>query len=169
MNKNIAARHSFLSASIPFICSILELLRSRNESGIAALLNTLHDILANLVNSMRGFLQISPTNINENLTASIYMILLSIPFTCSVLELLRSRNGSGMTLKLNNLYDILANLVNSMRGFLQIFPTNINKNTNKHLLFQGMNTFHFDHLRGSEVKEQFRNGTIAKPLTRYFS
>ena len=32
----------------------------------------LHDILADLVNSMTGFLQITPTNINEKMPTSIY-------------------------------------------------------------------------------------------------
>ena len=129
MSKTIATKHLFFRAPIPLICSILELLRSRNGSEVTPQLNALHDILTDLVNSMRGYLQISPTNINQNIAARhLFFHGISISLIVSILELPRPRNGSGMAPQLNTLHDILPNLVNSMRGFLQISPTNIHKN-----------------------------------------
>ena len=53
-----------------------------------------------------------------------------------------------------------------MRGFLQISPTGTyEKIATRHLFFRGINTFHLLHSRDPEVKEQIRNGTIAKRLT----
>ena len=62
--------------------------------------------------------------------------------------------------------DILANLVNSMRVFLQTSPTKINENVaGRDLFFQGINPFHLPHLRASEVKEPIRSDTSAERHT----
>ena len=94
---------------------------------MAPLLNTLHDILANLVNSVTGILQITPTKMSKRNATKNLFSMVSIPFIRFILELLRARYRSEMTPELNSLYDILADLVNSMRVFLQISFTNINK------------------------------------------
>ena len=96
--------------------------------------------------------------------------LASIPFICFFLELLPLRNGLGMIPWLNALHDILANLVNEMRGFLQISTTNVNvQNTNTHVFFHCTDTFHLLHFRASEIKGRIRSDTLAKHLTSYFS
>ena len=74
--------------------------------------NNLHDISANLVNSMRCLLQIYPSNMNEKLANKHVFFTALIPLMLITLELLRSRNGSEVTPELNGLHDILANLVN---------------------------------------------------------
>ena len=60
---------------------------------------------------------------------------------------------------------MLADLVNSMRGFLQKSPANINKNiATRHVFLQSINTSHLLNLKASEAEEQIRNDTIAKRL-----
>ena len=62
-----------------------------------------------------------------------------------------------------------------MRGFLQVSPTDINKNIDtRHLCFHGVNTFHLDHLRASEIKELIRSdalhdilANVVKQLTHF--
>jgi hypothetical protein len=71
---------------------------------------------------------------------------------------------------LNALHDILADFVNSMRGFLQISPTNMNeKIATKHFFSFFIDTFHLLHLRASDVKERISSDTLAKRLSLYFS
>ena len=67
------------------------------------------------------------------------------------------------------LHEFLADLVDAMRGFLQISPTNINvKFTSRDGFLQGVNTFHSLLLRASQIWERIRNDTIAKCLEYMF-
>ena len=60
--------------------------------------DALHDLLANLVTEITRFLQISPSDVNKKIaTTQLFLFGASIPFMLTILELLRSRNGSEVT------------------------------------------------------------------------
>ena len=70
-----------------------------------------------------------------------------------------------MTPWLKDLHDILANLVKSRRGSLQITPTNMNEKMLAGVFIHCINTFYFYHLQAAEVKERIRSDTLANCLT----
>ena len=67
---------------------------------------------------------------------------------------------------LNALHDILANSVNLMRGFLQIFSTGTDKTIAIRYLFShGINTSHLLRFRASGVEERISSDTLGKCFT----
>ena len=54
-----------------------------------------------------------------------------------------------MAASLNDLHDILANLVNSMTGFLQISHIKTTEKITNKIIFHGINTFRLFYVRAS--------------------